>query len=120
MATKVHDQSKAFVSASTVPVEDLGGGIARQILGYGPDLMIVRVWFEQGAIGQVHCHPHTQSTYVESGRFKVHIDGEDRELGPGDCFYVAPHLDHGSVCLESGVMIDTFSPARADFLSAGS
>lgn len=119
MATKVNDQSTAFMSGRAVPIEDLGGGISRQILGYGPDLMVVRVWFEQGAVGQVHRHPHAQSTYVESGRFKVHIDGEDRELGPGDGFYVAPHLDHGAVCLEGGVMVDTFSPVRADFLSDG-
>jgi quercetin dioxygenase-like cupin family protein len=78
--------------------------------------MVVRVAFEAGAVGAVHAHPHSQSTYVESGRFEVVIDGETRVLGAGDGFYVAPHLDHGAVCLEAGVLIDTFSPAREDFL----
>jgi quercetin dioxygenase-like cupin family protein len=119
MATNAPTQSKAFLAASDTPKEELGGGIIRQILGFGPDLMIVRVWFEAGAVGEVHSHPHSQASYVESGRFKVQIDGADRELGAGDSFYVAPHFAHGSVCLEAGTLIDTFSPAREDFLAGG-
>ena len=119
MATLANETSPPFVLAEKVPKEDLGGGITRQILGYGPDLMIVRVWFEKGAIGEVHAHPHSQSTYVESGRFEVFVDGEKRILSAGDGFYIAPHLDHGAVCLEPGVLIDTFSPQREDFLGEG-
>ena len=107
-----------FVRAEDVEREDLGDGISRQILGYGPDLMVVRVWFAKGSVGSVHSHPHSQSTYVESGKFEVLIDGEKRVLEAGDGFYIAPHLDHGAVCLEEGVLIDTFSPVREDFLSA--
>ena len=116
MATMVSGASEPFVVANDTPKEDLGGGITRQILGYGPEIMVVRVWFDKGAVGEVHAHPHSQSTYVESGRFEVFIDGEKRVLEAGDSFYIAPHLDHGAVCLEPGVLIDTFSPAREDFL----
>lgn len=119
METLVQDRSKTFLFAEEVKKEDLGGGITRQILGYGPDLMVVRVWFDKDAVGEVHAHPHSQSTYVESGKFKVFIDGQETVLGAGDGFYVAPHLDHGAVCLEPGVLIDTFSPAREDFLGDG-
>ncbi len=119
MATKMREQSAAFVKADTIPKENLGGGISRQILGYGPDLMVVRVWFDEGAVGEVHAHPHSQSTLVESGKFEVFVDGQKQVLGAGDAFYIAPHLDHGAVCLEAGVLIDTFSPAREDFLNAG-
>ena len=118
MASIMQAQSPPFVLASGTPIDDLGDGITRQILGYGPDIMIVRVWFEKGAVGQVHSHPHSQSTYVESGVFEVFIDGEKRQRGAGDSFYIAPNLDHGAVCLEPGVLIDTFSPLREDFLDA--
>jgi quercetin dioxygenase-like cupin family protein len=87
------------------------------MLGYGPDLMLCRVWFATDAVGQVHSHPHSQSSYVESGVFRVTIDGQARELVAGDAFYVAPHLDHGAECLEAGTLIEAFSPARADFLA---
>ena len=116
MASLAPAQSAPFVVAKDTPKDDLGGGITRQILGYGPEIMIVRVWFEEGAVGDVHAHPHSQSSYVESGKFEVFIDGEKRVLEAGDCFYVAPNLDHGAVCLEAGVLIDTFSPMREDFL----
>jgi quercetin dioxygenase-like cupin family protein len=119
MATRIRQQSDAFVSAGKVAKEDIGGGIKRQMLGYGPDLMIVRVWFDEGAVGEVHAHPHSQSSYVESGKFEVFIDGTKEVLAAGDSFYVAPNLDHGARCLESGVLIDTFSPARGDFLRNG-
>ncbi|MEL7188949.1 MAG: cupin domain-containing protein [Pseudomonadota bacterium] len=119
MATKVQQASPPFVVANETPKEDLGGGITRQILGYGPEIMIVRVWFKKGSVGDVHSHPHSQSTYVESGSFEVFIDGEKRVLNAGDSFYIAPHLDHGAVCLEAGVLIDTFSPVREDFLGEG-
>ncbi|MEM7689544.1 MAG: cupin domain-containing protein [Pseudomonadota bacterium] len=118
MATLTQAQSPPFVLASKTPQKDLGDGISRQVLGYGPDLMIVRVWFERGSAGQVHSHPQSQSTYVESGVFEILIDGVKRELSAGDSFYVAPHLGHGAVCLAAGVLIDTFSPVREDFLEA--
>ena len=37
-------------------------------------------------------------------------------LHAGDGYYVAPSLPHGFVCLEAGVLIDTFTPMREDFL----
>lgn len=116
MQQDLQSRSPTFTHAAESEIEQLEPGIRRQMLGHGPDLMLCRVWFEEGEVGQVHSHPHSQSSYVESGRFRVTIDGEDRELAAGDAFYVAPHLDHGVVCLETGVLLDAFSPARADFL----
>lgn len=113
-------RSPTFSHAAEVEVTHLDPGIRRQILGYGPDLMLCRVWFDEGAEGSVHSHSHSQTSYVESGRFRIIIDGEERELGAGDGFYVAPHLAHGAVCLSAGVLLDAFSPARADFLEKGS
>ena len=34
----------------------------------------------------------------------------------GDGIYMEPDIIHGAVCLEAGILIDTFSPMRADFL----
>ena len=33
--------------------------------------------------------------------------------------YIEPNLLHSAVCLEEGILIDTFSPVREDFLSGG-
>ena len=109
-------QSPAFVFAADSKIEKVDEGITRQFLGYGPDLMAVKVWFEEGAIGYVHEHRHTQVSYVESGEFETQVDGETRLLKAGDSFYVEPHKSHGAVCKKAGVLIDIFSPHREDFL----
>lgn len=113
------DQSHAFVKASDIAVEDLGNGITRQILSYGPDIMNCRLWFESGSAGDIHDHFHSQTTYIESGRFLAYIDGEEREIGPGDSVYITPNARHGVTCIEAGSLIDSFSPVRQDFLTSG-
>lgn len=105
-----------FQEAQTLPQEAAGEGVKRRILGYDDRLMIVEVSFGQGARGAMHTHPHSQASYVVRGRFEVTIDGEVRCLGPGDGYYVAPDMPHGCLCLEQGVLIDTFAPCRTDFL----
>jgi quercetin dioxygenase-like cupin family protein len=78
--------------------------------------MMVKVKFEKGAVGTPHTHYHSQGTYVACGKFEVTIGGEQRVLQTGDGYYVSPDEIHGCVCLKAGVLIDTFSPMRQDFL----
>ena len=95
---------------------DLGGGTTRRILAYNDDLMSVEVSFETGAEGAVHTHPHTQLSYVLSGRFDYTVEGETVTLEPSDSIVVPSGLPHGTVCLEKGVLLDVFNPKRDDFL----
>ena len=108
--------SEHFVSSSEATWQPTEPGVRRQILGHGPDLMMVRVDFEEGAVGALHHHPHRQASYVAAGRFEVTVDGQIRELGVGDCFFVTADLVHGVVAREAGTLIDVFTPARDDFL----
>jgi len=91
-------------------------GIQRQVYGYDDRVMLVKVKFEKAAVGEVHQHPHTQVSYVESGVFEVTIADEKQLVKTGDGFYVPPSTLHGCVCLEPGVLIDVFSPYREDFI----
>ena len=112
-------QSQAFMLGDRTPKESVGEGLTRQLFGYDDSILMARVEFEVGAVGDIHSHIHSQVSYVQSGEFDVHIDGVETRLGPGDSFYVAPNLDHGAVCRKAGVLIDVFSPVRADFLEDG-
>lgn len=96
--------------------EDVGGGVSRQIFGYDEKIMMVKVKFEQGAIGYKHQHPHVQTSYVAAGKFELNIGDETKIIETGDGFYVEPNKIHGVVCLEPGILIDVFSPVREDFL----
>ncbi len=107
---------KTHIRSNEIPVENVAPGMKRQIMGYQKGIMLVRVDFDKGGIGEVHRHPHQQISYVVSGAFEVEINGIKEILISGDCFVVPPDALHGAVCLEAGTLIDTFSPMREDFL----
>lgn len=108
--------SDVFIKDEKIALESVGEGLSRKILGFNPDLMMVRVFFKKGAVGEAHSHPHRQVTYVEDGRFEVHIDGKKEVLTAGDSFFVPADKLHGCVALEDGALIDVFTPVREDFL----
>ncbi|TCV94366.1 cupin domain-containing protein [Biostraticola tofi] len=97
--------------------QDLGEGVSRRILAHGGTMMAVKVTFATGAVGPLHHHQHEQLTYVLSGKFEFTIDGITQVVSEGDTLYKAPNIVHGCVCLEAGVLLDTFTPQREDFLS---
>ena len=99
-------------------LKDLGGGSTRRVLAWNEQLMSVEVAFETGAEGKPHSHPHTQCSYVVSGRFRYTVNDETAELGPGDSVVVPGGAVHGTVCVEGpGVLLDIFTPMREDFLA---
>ena len=82
--------SEVFQFEKELKWENPGPGIRRQIMGYDEQLI--------------------------SGKFELTIGEQKEILSAGDGYYVAPNKPHGCVCLEAGVLIDTFTPMRADFL----
>jgi quercetin dioxygenase-like cupin family protein len=109
-------KEKLFIENAEIEWEEVGEGVKRKIMAYDDKLMVVRVEFKKGSIGQVHNHYHSQITHVEKGVFEVQIDGGKKVLKPGDAFYIPPYIDHGCVCIEDGILIDVFSPMREDFV----
>ena len=95
---------------------DLGGGTSRRIRAYNEEVMLVEVIFESGAVGSDHSHPHTQISYVLSGEFTYHIEGEKRTMMPGDSIVVDGGRVHGCTCVKAGTLLDIFAPMRADFV----
>jgi len=110
--------SAAFLIGDEIPWETVGEGVKRKILGYDDTIMLVNVDFKKGGIGPMHEHYHAQVTYVVSGEFEMTIGDDTRIIKGGDCFYIKPHVLHGAICLEDGVLIDVFSPIREDFMKA--
>lgn len=108
--------SREFLFGKDVPWEAAGPGIKRQVMGFNDQIMMVKVKFAEGGVGEPHDHPHTQVTYVEAGEFEMTIGGVRQKVQAGDSFYVPPNVLHGCVCLKAGVLIDVFSPCREDFL----
>lgn len=109
-------QSEKFIFSNNYDWETVALGMRRKFMGFNDEIMMVKVEFDKGGIGVRHKHVHSQTTYVVSGKFEVSIGKEKQILNSGDGFYVPPHIEHGAICLEAGILIDVFSPVREDFL----
>ncbi len=110
-------KSSSFICQKELVWEPAGDNIRRQIMGWDERIMMVKVEFlNVGAIGAMHTHPHIQDSYVASGKFEVIIGDQRTILHAGDGFFVEANASHGVVCLEPGMLINVFTPYRADFL----
>lgn len=105
-----------FIQDQQIVWETVTPGVRTKLLAHCDQLMMVKVEFESNAVGSPHSHPHVQISFVESGRFEVQIKEVKKILTAGDVFRVPSNEMHGVVCLEKGVLIDVFNPAREDFL----
>ena len=112
----VKTNSDVFMFQDKMEWEKVGDGVTRQIVGYNGTIMMAKVKFEKGGIGTPHRHYHTQLTYVAKGKFKFTVGGKTKIVKEGDSLYMEPNVEHGCVCLEAGLLIDCFSPMRADFI----
>ena len=107
---------QTFVSSSDAAFTELGGGTRRRVLAHNGEMMAVEVSFDAGAVGSDHSHPHTQISYVLSGEFTYHIEGETRRMLPGDSIVVDGGKVHGCACVKAGTLLDIFAPMREDFV----
>jgi len=107
---------QTWVKYKDVEAQEASDGVQRRVLAYTDTLMCVENTFEEGAIGALHTHPHTQITYVITGEFEFEIEGEKRIVTAGDSMVKEGFQVHGCVCKKKGVLLDIFHPKRDDFL----
>ncbi len=111
------NQKKLFVTEESVSWEILDEKVKRKIMSFESSLMMVKVSFATGGVGELHKHLHVQMSFVESGVFEVEIDNVKKILKKGDVFHIPSNILHGAVCIEEGILIDVFSPMREDFIN---
>ncbi len=110
------EKHQRWVPHAETLAESGGEGVTRRILAYNDNMMTVENTFEKGAVGAMHSHPHTQITYIVSGKFSFTIGEETRIVTAGDTLLKEDGVIHGCTCLEAGVLVDIFNPMREDFL----
>lgn len=113
---QIRRRKDMFVYNEKVELQDLGKGIQRKVLAYSDQIMGVEVYFEKGAVGELHSHPHVQLTYVLDGEFEFTIGDETKIVKKGDTLQKNPNVLHGCICLKKGVLFDVFTPHREDFI----
>lgn len=105
-----------FLEQSDYKWEKIDENLDRAVVGYDDSLMLTIVRFKKGGMGKLHQHIHSQVAYIASGSFEVQIEDEKKILKTGDSFFLKTNIMHGVVCLEDGVLIESFSPMREDFV----
>ena len=116
MAASKKDQ--VWVASKDAEIESVPNvpGVSKQMLAYADSCMCVHNYFEKGAVGPLHSHPHTQITFIVEGSFEFTVGDEKRVVTKGDTILKQDGVVHGCVCLESGSLIDFFTPMREDFV----
>lgn len=91
-------------------------GVSLDSLAAGEKSMVCKMNYVVGNFATEHAHPHEQSGYVISGRYLMTINGQEYELGPGDSYAIPGNTPHSFKVIESGEVIDVFTPIREDYL----
>lgn len=110
-----------FVLDKDIEYSRVDANTERKVLAYENDLMMVKVKFIKAGTEseeiKTHEHPHSQVTYVLSGKAIFKNGKEIAIVNEGDSIYFAPNISHGCISLEdSTVLLDVFTPMRKDFI----
>ena len=92
-------------------------GVSFDVLAVGERSMVTRMNYTADNSVPFHRHPHEQSGYVVSGKYRLKSGGVDEILEPGDTYSIAGNSPHSFEVIEAGRVIDFFSPPREDYLS---
>ena len=78
----------------------------------GESCQLLWAKFEPGGTYELHSHPHEQMRVIVSGRMRLTVGDEVRDIGPGDMWYAPANVKHGGEILgdEPVVFIDVYAP----------
>lgn len=71
----------------------------------GSAVEVGRLFFRAGQGAEPHSHLQEQIIIVLSGRLRVELDGESRDLGPGQGFHAPSSVPHGARALDDSVLL---------------
>lgn len=91
-------------------------GVRLKTLVHGATTLMAEFRLTAGHELPAHAHPHEQTGYLVSGRIRLRIGDEVRELRAGDAWTVPGGVEHGADLLEDSVAVEVWSPAREDLL----
>ncbi len=94
-------------------------GIVRRTLSEGSHTMLCELTMAAGSEVPAHTHPHEQTGYLASGRFRFRLGDTWMEMTAGDSWCVPGGIEHEVEVLEDCIAIDVFSPPREEYRDPG-
>lgn len=104
---------------SEVPEEKMNPLLSRWVI-HTPEMTIARLFLAKGAFVPTHTHVNAQVVQVKSGALLFKFPGAAGEvevvLRDGDILPIPPSVPHSAEALEDTHAVDTFTPARQDWI----
>ncbi|MGD0280165.1 MAG: cupin domain-containing protein [Smithella sp.] len=91
-------------------------GVDFVLLSHGPESMVTKMLYKKEDNVPFHKHSNEQSGYVISGSYRIIFGNNDKMIGPGDSYSIPRDVEHRIEIIESGEVLDFFSPPRKDYL----
>ena len=98
-----------------VAVEQLGGGITRQLLTVD-NMMLAQIFVPKGVSFPAHKMSSEQLTIFVKGRAIYEAGDSKIEAREGDIVYIPGGTEHRDQVTEDTIVLDIFSPPRQDWL----
>ncbi len=103
-----------FQSLSEIPAREIIPGFHGKMIH--TDQMTLAFWeIKAGASLPEHHHPHEQVANVLKGTFELTLDGETRQLGPGEVAVIPGNVPHSGRAITDCELLDVFQPVREDY-----
>jgi quercetin dioxygenase-like cupin family protein len=105
----------AFTDLGTVAPQRIWDGVSGRVV-HGERVTFALVELDPGATVPEHSHDNEQLGIVIVGSLTFTVDGDTRELGPGQAWCITKNLPHSVVAGPDGaVLVEVFSPVRDDW-----
>ncbi len=91
-------------------------GVTFELLAVGEKSMVSKMLYKTENNVPYHQHPHEQSGYVISGKYRLKFGDYDEILQEGDSYSIPGNTMHTLEIIEGGEVIDFFTPPREDYL----
>ena len=98
-----------------VPVEQLGGGITRQLIKAN-NMMMSQIFVPKGVTFPGHRMASEQMTIFVKGAAIYESDDARIEAVEGDIVHIGADVEHNDLITEDTIVLDIFSPPRQDWL----
>lgn len=98
-----------------IPVEDLGGGVTRQLITTD-NMMLSQIYVPAGVKFPMHGLNSEQLTIYLKGSAVYESESSKIEAREGDIVHIPAGAAHADEITEDCVVLDIFSPPRSDWL----
>lgn len=107
-----------FQKLSEIPSQEHIPGFHGKLIHTGT--LTLAYWqIKAGAVLPEHHHPQEQVANLLQGSFELTVDGDTRQLEPGEVAVIPPHVPHSGRALTDCEILDVFHPEREAYRSDG-